>query len=92
MIDFSQKILLQEDTLLREVKDEAVLLNLSTESYYTLNAVGARMLQTLTNSASIEQAYRTLLSDYDADNAVLKTDLQELIEQLLEHGLVVFAS
>jgi hypothetical protein len=91
VIDFSQRIVLHEDALVREVENEAVLLNLSTDSYYTLNAVGRRMLQALTNSASIGEAYAALEAEYEVDPAVLKTDLQELIEQLLEQGLVVVA-
>lgn len=89
MIEFNQRVALHEDVIVREVEKEAVLLNLATQSYYNLNPVGARMLQLLTGSPSIEQAYTTLVSEYDADPQTLKNDLLELVEQLLAQGLVV---
>jgi hypothetical protein len=91
MVDFNQRVMLHDNAILREVEDEAVLLNLATQSYYALNTVGARMLQALTNSDSIGEAYAILEMEYEADPAVLKADLKELIDQLLEQGLVAIA-
>ena len=88
MIDITQRIILTDDTLLQDVENEAVLINLSTQRYYALNAVGARMLQALTSNSSIEQAYSVLIEEYEVDEAILSTDLQNLIEDLLSEGLV----
>jgi len=67
---------------------ESVLLHLDTENYFGLNGVGSRMWELLTSSASIEEAYVKLLNEYDVAPEELREDLDELIEQLVEHQLV----
>lgn len=47
MIDFTQKVSVPEDTLMRELEGESVLLNLTNEKYYGLNKVGTRMWNAL---------------------------------------------
>ncbi len=46
------------------------------------------MLQVLNSSASIQQAISSLSDEYSAEPAVLRCDLQNLVEQLLKHGLI----
>jgi hypothetical protein len=81
-------VVLPQEVILREVGEEAVLLNLNTKQYFSLNPVGRRMLDLLTQSASIEQAFASLLEEYAVKPDILRADLQELIENLLEQGLV----
>ena len=81
-------VVLPQDVILRALGEEVVLLNLKTNQYFSLNPVGKRMLDLLTQSASIEQAFSSLLEEYDVDPAVLRADLQELIDNLRKQGLV----
>ncbi len=67
---------------------ESVLLNLDTENYFGLNAVGSRMWALLTTAPSIEHAYTVLLEEYEVEPDELRRDLDALIEQLVEHRLV----
>jgi|WetSurMetagenome_2_1015567.scaffolds.fasta_scaffold1499160_1 hypothetical protein len=80
--------LIPENVILRTVGDEAVLLNLTTNEYFSLNPVGVRMIEVLTQSATTGQALASLAGEYAVDPAVLDRDLQELVEQLLRHGLI----
>ena len=89
MTDFSQRILIPDGVLLREVNDESILLNLEKDNFYTLNAVGTRMLQLLSSSASIQDAYEALNNEYAVDPVELRNDLSELVEQLVDQGLVI---
>ena len=79
---------ISEYILLREVGEEAVLLNLNTQQYYSLNPSGMRMLQVLNTSASMEQALSSLSEEYAVDPVLLRNDLRELLELLLKHGLI----
>jgi hypothetical protein len=74
--------------LFRELRGEAVLLNLGSESYFGLDAVGTRMWMVLTAAASIQAAYEALLDEYDVEAEKLREDLDGLIGKLVEHGLV----
>lgn len=88
MIDFTQRVSVPDDTLMRELEGESVLLNLANEKYYGLNKVGTRMWNALEKSASIQAAYDQLKTEYDVDPQRLREDLEKLIEQLQAQGLI----
>lgn len=76
------------DVLVRELGDESVILDLKTERYLGLDAVGTRMWRLLMESGSTDSAYRELLKEYDVEPNRLEADLQQFVEKLLEHGLI----
>ena len=87
-VSSTMKVAVAPDVLINVVDGEAVLLDLKSESYFGLDEVGMRMWQVLTESASVKAAYETLLAEYDVEPEKLQHDLEELIQQLVEHGLV----
>ena len=80
------------DTLVQAVEGESVLLNLASERYFGLDEVGTRMWQALTTADSVEAAHAALLAEYDVDADVLRNDLLQLIQQLVDHGLVALSA
>ncbi|PON12706.1 PqqD family protein [Candidatus Entotheonella serta] len=74
--------------LTRELDGESVILNLDSECYFGLDAVGTRFWTTLCESASIEAAYHTLHATYEVEAKRLRRDLEHLIDCLEQHGLV----
>jgi hypothetical protein len=87
-IQFSSRVQLPQNVLVRTVDDESFVLNVETECYFGLDPVGSRMLTVLVASESIDAAYRALLDEYQVDAGQLREDLSALIEKLLDHGLV----
>jgi len=87
----SRRVVVPDSVLFRELSGESVILNLTTESYLGLDEVGTRMWTALTSEPSIEAAYRALLAEYDVAPDTLRTDLEHLLGQLLEHGLITLA-
>lgn len=65
-----------------------MILNLDSERYYGLDDVGTRILSVLTTSDSIEAAYQALVNEYNVDGQVLRQDLLELVEKLVDQGIV----
>jgi Coenzyme PQQ synthesis protein D (PqqD) len=88
MQNSAKRARLPENVIMQTVGDEAVLLNLNTNQYFSLNPVGVRMVEVLTQNASTGQAFSSLLAEYAVDPDVLRDDLQELLGQLLSHGLI----
>ena len=88
MIDFSSRVTIPDTVLFRELDGESVLLNLGTESYLGLNDVGTRMWAVLTTTPSIQAAFDVLQAEYDVAPDVLRQDLEALLEQMRQHGLV----
>ena len=90
-ISFSERLILPPDVLISNVQGESVLLNLNSERYFGLDEVGTRMLSVLTTSNSIQTAYEALLDEYDVENEALRHDLADLIDRLVDQGLVEVA-
>jgi len=76
------------EVLFQDVGDEAVLLNLQTEHYFSLNDVGTRMWQLLCEHGDTDTVVARLSDLYDAEVDTLRQDLAELIVELHEAALV----
>ena len=87
-IAFSSRVVVPETVLFRELDGESVLLNLNTESYLGLDDVGTRMWALFTTEPSIQAACDKLLAEYDVTPEALHHDVEVLLSQMLEHGLV----
>ncbi len=85
---FSACVRVAPDVMFRLVGDEGVLVNLNTECYLGLNAVGTRMWTTLGSASSIGAAYEQLLGEYEVEPARLRADLDEFIDRLLAQQLI----
>jgi hypothetical protein len=87
-IPFSTHLSVSADVMVRQVGDEAVLLNLKTEKYLGLDNVSNRIWQALTTQGTIQAAYDVLLAEFEVDPGKLRADLDEFVQQLLQFGLV----
>ena len=87
-ISFSDRVKIPDDVLISKLQEESVILNLDSERYYGLDDVGTRILSVLATSESIEAAYETLLKEYDVAAHVLREDLVELVERLINLGVI----
>ena len=87
-VDFSSRVIVPDTVLFRDLEGESVLLNLKTESYLGLDTVGTRMWTVFTAQPSIQAAYEVLLSEYAVAPDVLRKDVEHLLEQMIEHGLI----
>ncbi|MGI8838450.1 MAG: PqqD family protein [Pyrinomonadaceae bacterium] len=85
---FTSTITISPDVMVRQVGEESVLLDLKTERYLGLDDVSSRMWQVLTNGASIDSAYQTLLAEFDVNPERLRNDLDEFVQELLKLELV----
>jgi coenzyme PQQ synthesis protein D (PqqD) len=91
-ISFSDRVRVADDVLISNLQEESVILNLDSERYYGLDNVGTRFLSVLDESESIEAAYEVLRDEYDVDAQSLRQDLLELIENLLNQGILIRAN
>ena len=87
-LDFKRPVRAAEDVLLRELEGESVLLDLRTEMYFGLDTVGTRMWHVVTGAPSVDDACSTLLGEYEVTPELLRADLEALLGQLLDQGLL----
>ena len=76
--------------IFKPVSEGAVLLHTSTEIYFGLNHVGAHIWQMLGETRDLSQMVARLTESYpDVPTDQLQADVEELVEELSENGLVV---
>jgi Coenzyme PQQ synthesis protein D (PqqD) len=88
MISFADRVTVPANVLVRFLDQESVLLNLNTEKYFGLDSVGTRMWQLVTSSPTIDAAFFQLIEEYDVAPATLRSHLAELLDHLLDNGLI----
>ena len=88
LISFADRAAIPANVLIRFLDQESVLLNLNTERYFGLDSVGTRMWQLVTSAPTIESAYCQLIEEFDADPETLRSDLSDLLNHLVENGLI----
>ena len=87
-LDFTSGVVVPEQVLVRQLDDEIVILDLASESYFGLDEVGTAMWNEVTAAESIEHAFQSLLEQYDVEPETLRTDMQALLQQLIEKKLL----
>jgi len=85
-------IAINPSVIYRELSGEVVLLNLQSGVYYGLDSVGSRVWQLLMESRGIEEVCAILLDEYDVDPDTLRADVERLVGELSDKGLVMVAS
>lgn len=76
------------DALIQRTGGEAIVLDIASERYFGLNAVGARLWTLLSEDPELAQAHRRLLDEYDVPSTQLESDLVAIVGELAEAGLV----
>lgn len=91
MVSLNDRVTVPAHVLIRFLDNESVLLNIETERYFGLDETGTRMWQLVTAAPKIEVAYQQLLDEYDVEGGLLRSNLTELLERLVENGLLEIA-
>jgi len=76
------------DVLVSQVGDELVFLDLASEQYFGLDAVGRTLWERLTTARCAGDAIDELLADFEVDRATLEHDVAVLVSQLAARQLV----
>jgi len=82
------KLKVSDDVVFRILGNEAVILNLASGVYFGLDTVGTRMWQLMSEHGSTDNVIAAMLGEYEVEEGQLRSDLDKLIEQLNEKGLV----
>lgn len=85
------RVTVSPEAMLQEVGGEGVLLDLASESYFGLDAVGTRIWRLIEEDGRLRAVHAKLLDEFDVEPARLESDLVELVGQLEEAGLVSVA-
>ena len=72
----------------RNIGDEAVILNIDSGIYYTLDKVGKIAWDMITNSKSDDEIIKKIVSAYDVDEKTATRDLKDFLKMLKKEKLI----
>ena len=87
-MNVNQTISLSPDVISQEVSGETVLLDLKSENYFGLDAVGTRIWQLFRDKCDLQVIVETILEEFDADEARIRGDLDALLSEIADLGLI----
>jgi hypothetical protein len=82
------KIRISDQIMMVDIDDEAVILNTENEQYFGLNSTALSMWKALTTTPTVEAACEKLLEEYQVDADTLQNDIHNLIDQLVDRGII----
>ena len=77
------------DATFQPVGEEAIIVNLSTGSYYTLNDTGKLFWELIDGQRSISDCAHAVATEYDVESGIVEVDLLELAVEFEQEGLIV---
>jgi hypothetical protein len=87
-LTLTDRVIVPEAVISRELDGETVVLNLETGVYFGLDGVGTDVWNSLQNGRRVEDAFNAVLTQYDVQPATLKDDLLRFVNQLASKGLL----
>ena len=79
------------EALVATLSDGAVLLNLQTKRYFSLNETGTRIWELVQQTAEEESIVATMVREYLVDEATASTEVRRILDELIEAQLIVLA-
>ena len=77
------------EALVATLSDGAVLLNLQTKRYFSLNETGTRIWELLHQTADEETIVSTLLREYEVEEPMVRAEVRRILDELIEAQLIL---
>lgn len=77
------------EALVATLSDGAVLLNLQTKRYFSLNETGTRIWEQVQEGADEESIVGTMVREYEVDEATARREVRRILDELMEAELIV---
>jgi hypothetical protein len=77
------------EALVATLSDGAVLLNLQTKRYFSLNETGTRIWEMVQQTADEEAIVTTLLGEYDVEETMARSEVRRILDELIDAQLIV---
>lgn len=78
-----------ESVTFEVVADEAILIDINTGTYFSLNEVGTEFWEMLDGEQTIKQHATVIAKKYEVETSMVVDDLLELAEEMAKDKLIV---
>ncbi len=79
------------EALVATLSDGAVLLNLQTKRYFSLNETGTRIWELVQQAVDEESIVATMIREYEVDEPTARKEVRRILDELIEAQLIVVA-
>ena len=83
-----QEIKLSDNVLMQKVADEAVLLDLGSQSYFGLDPVGTVIWEAIAENKAEDEIVACITAAFDVDAEVARSDLRAFLDKLQQDKLI----
>ncbi len=84
----SRRLKIPEHVLHQNLQGETILLELDNGTYFGLDEVGTRFWELVGLHGRFDAAVESILEEYEVERAQLEEDLESLVTELIEKGLL----
>jgi hypothetical protein len=81
-------IKISENVVWRDLEGEIVILNLTSGVYFSVDGVGTRIWTLMSEQVATDDIVRKLISEFDVEEAQLRSDMESLMRDLASQGLI----
>ncbi len=92
ILALNDSVIPSADVVVTELEGEAVLLDMETKLYFTLNSTGAFIWKAISKGLTLEQVAEQLTQEYDVCHDYAKQCVLDLVSTLLKERLVKSSS
>ena len=82
------KLGVPKEVLFRDLEGESVLLHLGSGQYFGLDEVGTFVWNRLAEGLDVPEVEEKVLAEYDAEPAQVRADVNRIVGELCDHGLL----
>ena len=72
----------------RKVENEAVVLDLNSSDYFSLNETGLLIWEKIGEGSTLEGLAEAVASEYDVEAKAAKADVKKLVDELVKRKLI----
>jgi hypothetical protein len=80
--------LVSPDCVSCAVEDGVAILDLKSNTYFSLDEVGTSIWDRMANPASLDDLTNTVVSEYDVAPEECRGDIKDLLDDMLKNGLI----
>lgn len=88
MFDDKTCVIRSSAVVARGLRDQTLLMDMESERYLTLDAIASQIWYMLDGTRSVAHIAATIVDEYDAPPSTIRTDIDALLTELFELGLV----
>ncbi len=81
-------VVVTDDVVSCDLDGEAAILNIEDGVYYGLDPIGAKIWNLIQKPCLLNDVVETIWQEYEVDKEQCKQDILELMEELINNGLV----